>query len=248
MGAAREMPGACAGPGVNYRTSKGTSESAAPPTAMPPQIVQTKFHSHSIGPSQPKLYMHSPRGKGGDQIRTASRAHTHARTCTRGDAGVARADNDRHARSATSRCEYMHNGGGGGIAVRFCRACTHTHALACVPTDEPPGVSRGKSRLPGISETRWNGQIALHPVGLLRSARNACRADESASVLQHRTDTTAVLVAMLDMRVPATSCIPERAAPLVTSCRSAELFLFDAFAHDRPRRFGASQALIDSCA
>ena len=80
MGAAREMPGACAGPGVNYRTSKGTSESAAPPTAMPPQIVQTKFHSHSIGPSQPKLYMHSPRGKGGDQIRTASRAHTHART------------------------------------------------------------------------------------------------------------------------------------------------------------------------
>ena len=45
---------------------------------------------------------------------------------------------------------FARGGGGGVIAVRFSRARTHSRKHACTPTDEPPGVSRGKPRLPGI--------------------------------------------------------------------------------------------------
>jgi hypothetical protein len=44
-------------------------------------------------------------------------------------------------------------------------------------------------------------------------------------------------------RTLGTNCIQR-----LSTRGSAELFLFDAFAHGRPRRFGASQALIDACA
>jgi hypothetical protein len=41
-------------------------------------------------------------------------------------------------------------GEGGARERRYPRALAHTRAHACTPTAEPPGVSRGKPRLPGI--------------------------------------------------------------------------------------------------
>ena len=80
--------------------------------------------------------------------RTHSHTHTHAcmptALCLDGTRGVS---------SACAICKLLlreYAFARGLIAVRFGRARTHSRTHACTPTDEPPGVSRGKPRLPGI--------------------------------------------------------------------------------------------------
>jgi hypothetical protein len=116
-----------------------------------------EYHRHARSASCCCENMHMRGGEGVIAVRFCSartRTHTHTRArtlaCPPRCAGKARAEYHRHARSASCCCENMRMRGGGGFSVRLSRAHTHTRTHACTPTDEPPGVSRGKPRLPGI--------------------------------------------------------------------------------------------------
>ena len=99
------------------------------------------------------------KGGRGDCRQILHRTHSHTHTHTRAHACMPTAlcrDGTRGVSSACAICKLLlreyafARGGGGVIAVRFSRARTHSRKHACTPTDEPPGVSRGKPRLPGI--------------------------------------------------------------------------------------------------